>query len=142
MERQAILGQPILEGLQHLRRIRLVLEAHDEVVGIAHDRDTSACILTAPSMDPQVKDVMQEDVGKQRADARPLRRSPVSLTPLIALEDTGLEPHPDQPEDAGVGDPVRQHPQQPLVVNRVEEAADVSIEHPAHALAHDRRVKR
>ena len=34
----------------------------------------------------------------------------------IALEDTGLEPHPDQPEDAGGGDPVRQHPQQPLVV--------------------------
>jgi hypothetical protein len=28
------------------------------------------------------------------------------------------------------------------VVNRIEEAADVSIEHPPHALAHDRRVKR
>ncbi len=42
---------------------------------------------------------MQEDVGQQRADARFLRCSSVSLTPLIALEDTGLEPHPDQPED-------------------------------------------
>ena len=62
--------------------------------------------------------------------------------PLIALENTGLEPHPDQPEDARVGDPVRQHPQQPLVVDQVEEAVDVGIEHPVHALAHDRRVQR
>ena len=28
------------------------------------------------------------------------------------------------------------------MVNRVEEAADVGIEHPVHALAHDRRVQR
>jgi hypothetical protein len=33
-------------------------------------------------------------------------------------------------EDAGIGDPVRQHPQVPLVVDRVEETADVGIEHP------------
>ena len=85
---------------------------------------------------------MQEDIGQERADARPLRRSPVSLMPLIALQDTGFEPHPDQPEDARIGDPVRQHSQQPLVVNRVEEAADVSIEHPVRSLAHDRRVQR
>jgi hypothetical protein len=32
--------------------------------------------------------------------------------PLIALKDTGLEPHPDKPEDARIGDPVRQHSQQ------------------------------
>jgi hypothetical protein len=30
MERQAKLGQSFLEGLQHLLRIYLVLEAHDE----------------------------------------------------------------------------------------------------------------
>jgi hypothetical protein len=63
---------------------------------------------------------MQEDVGQERTDARSLRRSPVRLVPLIALEDTGLEPHPDEPEHARVGNPVGQHAQQPLVVNRVE----------------------
>ena len=41
-----------------------------------------------------------------------------------------------------IGDPVRHHPQQPLVVDRVEDAADVGIEHPVHALAHDRCVQR
>ena len=95
-----------------------------------------------PLMDPEIEDVVQEDVGQERADARSLRRSPVRLVPLIALQDAGLEPLPDKPQDARVGDPVRQHPQQPLVVDRVEEAADVGIEHPVHALAHDRRMER
>lgn len=33
---------------------------------------------------------------------------------------------------------LRHHPQKPLVVDRVEEAAYVGIEHPVHALTHDR----
>lgn len=70
----------------------------------------------------------------------PLRRSPCRLVLLIALKDARLEPHPDKLEHPRVGDPVRQHPHQPLVVNRVEETADVGIEHPVHALAYDRRV--
>jgi hypothetical protein len=41
----------------------------------------------------------------------------------------------------GIGDPVRHHAQQPLVVDRVEEAANVGIEHPIHVLAHDRRMQ-
>lgn len=44
----------------------------------------------------------------------------IRLTPLTAFQDTGLKPHPDKPEDASVGDPVREHPHQPLMVNRVE----------------------
>lgn len=36
---------------------------------------------------------------------------------------------------------MRNHPQQPLVANRVEEAAYVSIEPPVHMLAHDRRIE-
>jgi hypothetical protein len=62
--------------------------------------------------------------------------------PFTALKDPGFEPHPDEPENPMIGDPVRQHPKQPRVVDRVEEASDVGIEHPVHALAHDRRVER
>ena len=142
MEQQAKPGQPFLEVDQHPPCIGHALEAHDEVVGVAHDRDPTACMPPSPLVDPEVEDVVQEDVGQERADARPLWRPLVRLVPLVALQDTGLEPHPDQPEHPGVGDPVRQHPQQPLVVDRVEEAADVGIEHPVHALAHDRGVQR
>ena len=50
---------------------------------------------------------MQEDVGKERTDAGSLWRSPVRLMPLIALEDTSLEPHPNEAEDARVGASMR-----------------------------------
>ncbi len=135
-------SQPLLEVDQHPQGIGHALEAQHEVIGIAHDRDPTARMATAPLMDPEVEDVVQEDVGQERADACSLRRSPIRFVPLIALEDAGFEPLADKPQDARVGDPVRQHPQQPLVVNRVEEAADVGIEHPVHTLAHDRRMER
>ena len=99
-------------------------------------------VPAAPLLDPEIEDVVQKDVGQERTDARALRRSPVRLTPLTAFQDTGLEPHPDEPEDAPIGDPMREHPHQPLMVNRVEKAADVGIKHPVHTLAHERRVKR
>ena len=35
-----------------------------------------------------------------------------------------------------------EHPQQPLVIDRVEEAADVRVEHPVHVLRHERRMQR
>ena len=68
-------------------------------------------------MDPEVEHVTQEDVGRERAGARPLRRSPVRLVPLIALQDAGFEPLANEPQDSRIGDPARQHPQQPLVVD-------------------------
>ncbi len=93
-------------------------------------------------MDPEIEDVMQDDVGEERADPCPLRRSPLRLVPLVALQDASPQPQLDEPKDAAIGDPVRHHPQQPLVVDRVEEAADVGVEHPGHALTHDRGVQR
>lgn len=66
---------------------------------------------------------------------------PVRLLLLAALKDAGPQPQPDEPYDTRISDPMRHHPQQPLVVDRVEEAANVGIEHPVHALAHDRRMQ-
>jgi hypothetical protein len=63
-------------------------------------------------------------LAKGQADACPLRRSPVYLAPLVALQDANLQPLANEPQDARVGDPVRHHPQQPLVVNRVEGRGD------------------
>ena len=141
MKCKAKFGQPLLEVGQHLPCVDRALETHHEVVGIAHDRDSTARVPTTPLMNPEVEDVMQEDVGQQRANARPLRCPPVSLVPFTALENASFKPHPDEPEDPRVSDSVRQHSQQPLVVNRVEEAANISIEHPPYPLTHDRRMQ-
>lgn len=63
---------------------------------------------------------MQEDVGKDRANARALRRAPVRLLLLATIENASPPPQLDEPLDARIGDPVRHHPRQPLVVDRVE----------------------
>jgi len=66
-------------------------------VGVAHDHDVTVCIATTPLVSPKIEDVVQEDVGEERADARPLRGAPVRLLLLAALKDTGPQPQPDEP---------------------------------------------
>ena len=62
MKRQAELGQSLCEVGEHLSRVRLALESHHEVVSISHDGHTAVRILT-PAMNPEIEDVVQEDVG-------------------------------------------------------------------------------
>ena len=59
--------QPHPEVPQHPPCIGLMLEAHDEVVRVAHDRDATASMSASPLMGPKIEDVVQEDVGKERA---------------------------------------------------------------------------
>ena len=47
---------------------------------------------------------MQEDVGKERTDPRPLRCAPVGRVNLTALQDPRLQPHANKPHDAWIGD--------------------------------------
>ena len=92
--------------------------------------------MSPPLVYPEVDDVMEEDVRKDWADPRSLRRPHLHRFPSAALEDAGLEPPLDQAEDPAVSNPVRQHPHQPSVVNGIEEGSDVEIEHPVHTLRH------
>jgi hypothetical protein len=50
----------------------------------------------------------------------PCGGSPVSLSPLVALEDAGLEPHPDQPEDARIDDTAAQCLHRLVVLDGIE----------------------
>jgi len=49
----------------------------------------------------------------------PLWRPFHRLGVYAVLKDADLEPLAYQPQDAGIGDPVLDHPHQPLVVDRV-----------------------
>src|SRR5207248_5250490 len=73
-----------------------------------------------PLVNPEIENVVQEDVVQERPDARSLRASPVSLVPLIALQDPGPQPLANEPQDAPIGAPMRHHPQQPFLVDRIE----------------------
>lgn len=61
---------------------------------------------------------------------------PLSLTPARSHSFT------DQSEDALVADPMIQELDQPLMVNRIKEPFDVSVQHPTHLLACDRDTER
>ena len=74
MERQAKLGQPVLEVSQHPPRIRRFLKAHHEVVSIAHDRHPTGRMPPPPLVDPEIEHVVQEDVGQR---TKSLRSSPL-----------------------------------------------------------------
>src|SRR6185436_7418405 len=59
MQRQGKLLHSTPQIHQELFRVGLVLEADDEVVGVAHDDDLAASQPMSPSVSPQVEDVVQ-----------------------------------------------------------------------------------
>ena len=61
----------------------LFLEAHDEVVRVAHDHDTPACAATTPFLGPEIENVVQEDVGEERADYSPNAKGNFSFDRVI-----------------------------------------------------------
>jgi hypothetical protein len=64
VEPQAELGQPFLEVRQHPPCLRLFLEAHHEVVGVADDRDSTVRVSATPLVNPEVEDIVQDDAAK------------------------------------------------------------------------------
>src|SRR3990172_3331349 len=76
---QTVFGESFLHFFQKAFRLTLVLEPHNEVVGIAYDDYLTACFALSPSLYPLVKDVMQVDVAEQGRYDRPLRRAYLRL---------------------------------------------------------------
>src|ERR1700746_780763 len=98
-----------MEMNQHLSRIGLKLEAHHEIVAIAHDDNSSARVAFPPLMDPQVKRVGHKDVGEKWANSETLRRSQDRLPPSLPLHHASSKPSADEPQNPSVGNPVRDH---------------------------------
>src|SRR5271169_6479395 len=136
VERQAELRQPVLERHKKRLPIPFSLTADHQIVRISTDDNLPGRPMSPPLVYPEVNDIVEEDVGEDRADARPLRRANLHRLPSAALQDAGLEPPLDQAVNPWVGYPMPQHPNQPSVVNGIKEGSDVEIEHPAHTLRH------
>ena len=78
--------------------------------------------------------LVQPDIRQERTTPRPLRRTYFRRFTPVALQDADLEPLLYQTQHLAIGYPYREHLQHQLVVNRVEEAADVRVEHAVHRL--------
>lgn len=69
VKRHAKLPNRSLKSEKHFFRIILVVEANNEIVGIAHDHNSAAYIASTPLMNSQIEHVVQKDVGEERANA-------------------------------------------------------------------------
>ena len=65
MQFQSKLPRPLPEVLQKTVGFRLGLEPEDDIIGIAHDDHVSPGVLLPPRLHPEVKDVVQIDIGQQ-----------------------------------------------------------------------------
>src|SRR5438128_3297002 len=122
-----------------------MLEPDHEVIGKAHDDDIASRLLLSPLPNPEVEHIVQVEVGQERADAAALDRAHFPLCSLPVFQHAGGQPLLDEPHDAPVRHMVLDELHQPLVLQRIEEAANVGIEHPVHFLRHDadrERIKR
>ena len=66
MERQGELLKPRAPCVEEATSVVLVLEAGHQVVGIAHDDHVAGGLVPSPALGPEIQDVVQVDVGKQR----------------------------------------------------------------------------
>src|SRR5262249_55152812 len=138
LQLQVELSQPLLQLPSKALGIGPGLKTEDEVVGVAHDDHIVAGLRPSPALDPEVEYVVQVDVGEQRTDAALLRGPTLHPSPFPVLQHTGLKPLLDLPHDALVRDPVLDELPHPFVVDGIEKAANVRIEHPAHLSPADR----
>src|SRR5512136_1149828 len=109
-----------------------MLEADDEVIGEADHDDVAAGLPFPPSLDPEVEYVVEVEIGQQRTDRSALDGPHFAYDSLSILQHAGSQPFLDEAHDAPVPYTVLDEPHQPFVAERVEEAADVGIEHPVH----------
>src|SRR5271167_857308 len=110
----------------------LMLEPNDKVIGKAHHDDITAGLLLPPSLDPQVEHIMQVNIGQQRANASTLNRTDLTLYSLAILKHTSTEPFLDQPHDALIRHTMLNELHEPRMLQRIEEATQIRIEHPVH----------
>ena len=73
---------------------------------------------------------MEVDVREQRRNYRSCWRSNLRLSELTAFHNTRGEPLADQPQKTLIPDAVGEKTSQPPLVNRVEEFAEIRIDHP------------
>jgi hypothetical protein len=137
MQLQTELREPLAQLGPEPFGLMSMLEAHDEAIGETDHDDVAAGLPFPPSLDPEVEDVMEIEVGQQRADRLPLRRPCLAHGSLPVLQHAGSQPSLDEAHDAPVRDAMLDKADQPHLGERVEEAGDVGVEHPVHLSRRD-----
>ena len=72
MQLQSELRESFAKVPEEPLRVEGTLEAEHEVVSVSHDDDVTKRTAPSPLLHPQIKRIMQTDVGQQRRYRRPL----------------------------------------------------------------------
>ena len=145
VERQSKFGKAFVHCCQKPSCFVFVLESKHAVVSVSNQDDVASGVMLAPVLRPGIEDVMQVDVGQQWGDDRPLRGAPFGLDSPAIFDDSGLQPLPDQSQEAAVGNPVLQECEHPVVVDGVKVRTDVGVQYPSNLSgldSHPDRVER
>src|SRR5271157_1683586 len=137
MKLQSELLEPRSHRIEETAGVVLMLEAQHHIVGIAHDDHVAGGFAPSPAFGPEIEDVVQVDVGKQRRRHRTLPGSPVANRHGPVFQDTRPQPFLDEADDALVTDPVFYKSDQPFLADRVEERPDIGIKYVVHLPAGD-----
>src|SRR3984893_9208375 len=137
--------KPCTHHFEKPTRVGLALEPNHYIISISRDDHVAGGLAPSPALRPEIKDVVQIDVGEQWLDHRSLSRTPVTRRHDPIFEHTRLEPFLYQADDAPITDPVFQKTHQPFLTDRIKEALNVGVDDPAHLRAADpshQRVQR
>jgi hypothetical protein len=122
-----------------------VCDAHDAIVGVAHDAPIAACVLPPPSVGPQGQDLVPVDMRRHGAHTAPLGGPFLLRVPWSFFQHARVPPLLHVAHDALGPHPLRAALHQPGVVQRVQEPTEVRLKPPvAMALlqAHRHRLER
>jgi hypothetical protein len=133
MKLKAEREQTLFQISQKLLGLRPMFKTHNEVVGPSHDDHLTARFVRSTLLRPEIQGVMKVDICKQGTDRPSLRNTLFRLRPLAILHDTRREPFLNQADHAFIPNSVFDKLDQPVMVEVVEEAPDISIQDPVHS---------
>jgi len=120
MELQSELLEPSSHRIEKTASVVFMLKAQHHIIGVAHDDYVAGGLVPSPALGPEIENVVQVDVGKQRRYYRTLPGSPVTDRHGPVFQDTRLKPFLDQTDDALVANPMFHKSDQPFPADRPE----------------------
>src|SRR6056297_1433899 len=106
---QTELRESLPEFVQTTLRFVFAFKADHKVISVSNYDDFAACPSLSPHAYPQIENVVQEHVGKQRRDHRSLWRAHFRFRPFSIVADSGAKPFVDQTKNPLVRDAVLQN---------------------------------
>jgi len=129
-EGQAELRQAWSQGVVESLRLNFILEGADEVVGVADQAGFAATLGPDDFVKPEIERIVQVDVSQDRRDDAPLRGTRRGVQHLaVRVQHACFQPLGDQMQQGLVVYAFRQHLEQPVVIQVIEEPLDVGFDH-------------